>query len=249
MKGGTSLSKGWGLIQRFSEDIDLFLNPAKFEPALGENRVMRKLEELRDYVGFYPGLTWTGNASLVKKARADRYEYATAYPLNGNIPASVLVEAGIRSGDYPVTEVNLASYLSDYLRENSLGEIAEDLPLALVPAVDGEVLPNAEPGSPGLQPESMPTRGVISLRAHRPITGNRPQPVTPTGLGAEGCVYAIVTVRVTNPGNRHPGVRKRRTIKNLPNRETSGLPDPRTRGRPTVPASNITMHIESNVTF
>ena len=26
-KGGTSLSKGWGLISRFSEDVDLFVNP------------------------------------------------------------------------------------------------------------------------------------------------------------------------------------------------------------------------------
>lgn len=29
-KGGTSLSKGWGLITRFSEDIDLFVDPEKF---------------------------------------------------------------------------------------------------------------------------------------------------------------------------------------------------------------------------
>ena len=33
-KGGTSLSKGWNLIDRFSEDIDIFLDPAAFEPAL-----------------------------------------------------------------------------------------------------------------------------------------------------------------------------------------------------------------------
>jgi predicted nucleotidyltransferase component of viral defense system len=33
-KGGTSLSKGWNLIQRFSEDIDIFLDPLAFEPAL-----------------------------------------------------------------------------------------------------------------------------------------------------------------------------------------------------------------------
>jgi hypothetical protein len=33
-KGGTSLSKGWNLIQRFSEDIDIFLDPAAFHPAL-----------------------------------------------------------------------------------------------------------------------------------------------------------------------------------------------------------------------
>ena len=29
-KGGTSLSKGWNLIQRFSEDVDLFLDPIAF---------------------------------------------------------------------------------------------------------------------------------------------------------------------------------------------------------------------------
>jgi predicted nucleotidyltransferase component of viral defense system len=27
-KGGTSLVKGWNLIQRFSEDIDIFLDPS-----------------------------------------------------------------------------------------------------------------------------------------------------------------------------------------------------------------------------
>lgn len=31
-KGGTSLSKGWKLIERFSEDIDLFLNKDAFTP-------------------------------------------------------------------------------------------------------------------------------------------------------------------------------------------------------------------------
>jgi predicted nucleotidyltransferase component of viral defense system len=27
LKGGTSLSKGWHLIRRFSEDVDVFVNP------------------------------------------------------------------------------------------------------------------------------------------------------------------------------------------------------------------------------
>jgi len=35
-KGGTSLSKGWGLIDRFSEDIDLFVDPATWDPPLGK---------------------------------------------------------------------------------------------------------------------------------------------------------------------------------------------------------------------
>lgn len=42
-KGGTSLSKGWNLIDRFSEDVDLFVNPA-VEPTLaGEAEVLAML--------------------------------------------------------------------------------------------------------------------------------------------------------------------------------------------------------------
>lgn len=45
-KGGTSLSKGWNLIQRFSEDIDLFLDPAGFAPPLKKRDVDRELKRL-----------------------------------------------------------------------------------------------------------------------------------------------------------------------------------------------------------
>lgn len=38
-KGGTSLSKGWNLIQRFSEDIDLFLDPSRSRSPLGKTRL------------------------------------------------------------------------------------------------------------------------------------------------------------------------------------------------------------------
>jgi predicted nucleotidyltransferase component of viral defense system len=42
-KGGTSLSKGWSLIQRFSEDIDIFLDPTAFDPPLGRKAIDREL--------------------------------------------------------------------------------------------------------------------------------------------------------------------------------------------------------------
>jgi hypothetical protein len=43
-KGGTSLAKGWNLIQRFSEDVDIFLDPTAFEPPLGKNGIDRELK-------------------------------------------------------------------------------------------------------------------------------------------------------------------------------------------------------------
>jgi len=49
-KGGTSLSKGWNLIQRFSEDIDIFLDPRAFAPELRGRAVDRELKHLRDTV-------------------------------------------------------------------------------------------------------------------------------------------------------------------------------------------------------
>src|SRR5271154_2537657 len=49
-KGGTSLSKGWNLIQRFSEDIDIFLDPLAFMPTLGKKGIDRELRKLRDAI-------------------------------------------------------------------------------------------------------------------------------------------------------------------------------------------------------
>ena len=54
-KGGTSLLKGWDLIARFSEDIDIFLDPAPFDPPLGGNGINRELKKLRDAVAAHPG--------------------------------------------------------------------------------------------------------------------------------------------------------------------------------------------------
>jgi predicted nucleotidyltransferase component of viral defense system len=55
-KGGTSLAKGWNLIQRFSEDIDIFLDPLAFKPRLGKNAIDRELKKLRDTVGGHAAL-------------------------------------------------------------------------------------------------------------------------------------------------------------------------------------------------
>ena len=57
-KGGTSLAKGWNLIQRFSEDIDIFLDPLAFKPTLGKNAIDRQLKNLRDAVAAHPALTF-----------------------------------------------------------------------------------------------------------------------------------------------------------------------------------------------
>ena len=62
-KGGTSLSKGWNLIQRFSEDIDIFLDPLAFEPPLTKRGIDRELKTLRDAVAAHPALQFVPEGS------------------------------------------------------------------------------------------------------------------------------------------------------------------------------------------
>jgi predicted nucleotidyltransferase component of viral defense system len=62
-KGGTSLAKGWNLIQRFSEDIDIFLDPLAFKPVLGKNAIDRELKRLRDSIAAHPALTFVAAES------------------------------------------------------------------------------------------------------------------------------------------------------------------------------------------
>ncbi len=55
-KGGTSLSKGWNLLSRFSEDLDLYVDPQSFGDHLGSSAIDRKLKGLRDQIDAHPGV-------------------------------------------------------------------------------------------------------------------------------------------------------------------------------------------------
>lgn len=52
-KGGTSLSKAWGLIDRFSEDIDLAIDPV-FLGAPDGDPTKKQIKKLRKALGVNP---------------------------------------------------------------------------------------------------------------------------------------------------------------------------------------------------
>ena len=139
-KGGTSLSKGWQLIDRFSEDIDLFLNKQAFIPPLGANRVDRELTEIEAAVAVYPGLTLVDKLGNRKRG-ASRNSYFDYLPLFQGaesislIAPQILLEMGTRSGDYPTQTIELSSYLVDFLRavgENLGTEEETSFPMLLL---------------------------------------------------------------------------------------------------------------------
>ena len=129
-KGDTSLSKGWKLIARFSEDIDLFVHPARFDAQIKTRKsVDRALRGLRDAIDAHPALSYlvdegrtTGGAG-----RQDYFAYVSRFGDLPGIRPLVMAEPGIRSGDHPVQEVLLRSYASEYQAGQGITDIADDL--------------------------------------------------------------------------------------------------------------------------
>lgn len=127
-KGGTSLAKGWNLIQRFSEDIDLFLDPLAFQPPLGKKGIDRELKKLRDAVGAHPALTYEAQESqtIGGFGRSDRFSYLQRFGGPGEVANRVLLESGTASGREPTAKVELRSYLAQFLAETGASLGTED---------------------------------------------------------------------------------------------------------------------------
>jgi len=127
-KGGTSLSKGWNLIQRFSEDIDIFLDPTAFKPPLGKKAIDRELKKLRQAIAGHPGLKFVEKESqtIGGFGRNDRFEYAERFVGAGDTRNRVFVEAGTASGREPTDRVRLQSYVGQFLQESGVSLGADD---------------------------------------------------------------------------------------------------------------------------
>ena len=127
-KGGTSLSKGWDLIQRFSEDIDIFLDPTVFTPPLGGNAINRELRRLREAAGAHPALTFLAKESqtIGGFGRNDRFSFPQRFGGPGEIANRILLEAGTASGRQPVETRHIQSLIGQFLRETGKTLGADD---------------------------------------------------------------------------------------------------------------------------
>ncbi len=141
-KGGTSLSKGWNLIGRFSEDVDIAIRREdRFAISSTSNTQLAKarrttrhyiVRELPDELAFIinqmgiedfsvePELTRERNGKLIE-LRADTHpstiylNYISIFPnLSPYISPKVKIEFGSLSMDEPVKEKTIRSYYSEY---------------------------------------------------------------------------------------------------------------------------------------
>lgn len=118
-KGGTSLSKCYRLIDRFSEDIDLSIFEENEKPSEGRRR---KLKE---------GIVEAVNAAGLNlenfdeiRSRRDFNRYVIGYPsvfAFSAVNRKLIVETAVFTGIYPTETRNVGNYIFDYLsKENAL---------------------------------------------------------------------------------------------------------------------------------
>lgn len=114
-KGGTSLSRAFRLVQRFSEDIDLLaVFPDNTSPA-ARHAVLKQVDrDVTEHLGI-PGVVVPGSSDTGVK-RYTSYEYSAVHP-DSDLTDGVLLELGSRGGTHPSVEVSIRSMLADVAAE------------------------------------------------------------------------------------------------------------------------------------
>ena len=112
-KGGTSLSKAYNLIDRFSEDIDLSMNrrPTQSERVKSKELIIEIAENL--------GLVLSNPEDI--KSRYDYNKYAFKYEsLFSVIPLEIIIETSFYQSVYPVDKHIVGSFVGRFCLERNI---------------------------------------------------------------------------------------------------------------------------------
>lgn len=112
-KGGTSLSKAYNLIDRFSEDIDLSMNrkPTQAEKKSAKESIIRISEEL--------GMILSNPDEI--QSRYDYNMYVFKYDsLFSSIPMEMIVETSYYQTVYPVEDHKVGSFVGKFCEDKNI---------------------------------------------------------------------------------------------------------------------------------
>lgn len=107
-KGGTSLSKGYGIIERFSEDIDILVLPGD----RGRGTVDKLMKAMGDTAAAgVGGRAESTGGSETGRHRSFKVHYPSRREATPLISTTVLLELGVRGGPDPHEVVSIGSLL------------------------------------------------------------------------------------------------------------------------------------------
>jgi len=109
-KGGTSLSKGWKLLQRMSEDVDVIV---AFDPPIGRSAIDRTLKAIVERVEHDIGIIATGTTGERGVHRAREFKYIPLFTHDALTGQRVLLELGTRGGSEPHRLLTVRSLVAE----------------------------------------------------------------------------------------------------------------------------------------
>jgi predicted nucleotidyltransferase component of viral defense system len=114
-KGGTSLSKGYHLIERFSEDVDIAIINDKGKTGNEIKTIIRTIE--KEITPDLKELQMDGVTSKGSKFRKSVFEYVTTE--NGNANNKLIIEINSFANPFPYQRLTIRSMLYDFLMQTS----------------------------------------------------------------------------------------------------------------------------------
>lgn len=145
-KGGTSLSKAWGLIDRFSEDIDLALDRSflGFTGEMNGSQVKKLRQTSKIFISeeYFPQLQKafqdSGLTEVTLKLREttsndqDPLIIEVIYPgvteLSEYLQPRIIIEIGCRSLKEPFSEKSMLSYVGEHFSEMAFADKSINIP-------------------------------------------------------------------------------------------------------------------------
>lgn len=129
-KGGTSLSKVYGIGARFSEDVDVAIVRREGMTHAGLKAIIRSTEKVMS-----DGLTPIDRPGLTSKGSRYRKSYFLypqiegINPTGSMIPGQLLIEINTFANPYPFGRYAVGSFILSYLQQNGLHDIISEFDL------------------------------------------------------------------------------------------------------------------------
>lgn len=114
-KGGTSLAKAWGLINRFSEDVDVLLDSSKCK---SKSQQRKQISEFRKFLETSPGLKYLPQSKQGDDHGSLRFGYESVFEGFEGSEQNVLVEVGFRGGTEPTELIVINSMIGESLTKH-----------------------------------------------------------------------------------------------------------------------------------
>lgn len=127
-KGGTSLSKGYRLINRFSEDIDI----ATINENLSGNALKTKIRGIeKEITAGLVEIVEDGITSKGSMFRKSIFEYPTVLQgsVDSTIPNRMIIEINSFANPYPYVKQKITSFITEYLTASNQAEAIDEYEL------------------------------------------------------------------------------------------------------------------------